>query len=200
MAKKRKKKTIQLPSISPKTYVKEKGRRLPLGPCFASRAPESPDKDKGLFQVVVTRAKPSGKFLVGVYLVDTFCLGVKNTALRINETAEELQELLDFMGESEDEPLVEVPYAWAHCLIYEAIAYAQGLGIFPQKDFALSRYVLEPKDAIKEKFAFEFGRDGKPFLSVGPDDDGPRLMATLRRTVGDGNFHYLYPIGGDGDW
>lgn len=198
MGKKRKKKPQQPPAMSPKRYVKEKARSLPFGPCYASQDLSGTEGEKGLFQIILTRAKPSGKFVIGFYLVDAWCLGLKNTFLQPNADEEKLAEIVDTVSAAEDQPLVQVEYPWAHHLIYGAIAYAKPLGFEPHKDFALTRYVLAPEDAIEEPFDFEFGKDGKPLLMVGPHDNGPKLIATLRQTVGEGNFEYIMPIGGDG--
>lgn len=158
----------------------------------------SQDLENGLFQLVVTRAKPSGKFLVGIYLVDVWCLGVKSTFYRQNLDEDELAELLDHIGSSEGTSMVQVKYAWAHSLIFDSIDYADSLGIAPDKDFSLTRYILEPEETIEEEFDFEFGKDGKPFLVVGPYDNGPKLLNTLHRTVGEDNFHFLMPMDGSG--
>lgn len=182
--------------ISPKRYIKEKGRTIPIGPCYSSREKMSQDLENGLFQLVVTRAKPSGKFLVGIYLVDVWCLGVKSTFYRQNLNEYELAELLDHIGSSEGMPMVQVEYTWAHSLIFGSLDYADSLGIAPEKDFSLTRYILEPEETIEEEFDFVFGKDGKPFLVVGPYDNGPKLLNTLRRTVGEDNFHFLMPIDG----
>ena len=36
-----------------------------------------------------------------------------------------------------------------------------------------------------------FGRDGKPMYIKGPHDDTFRFMSALRKTVGEGNFHFV---------
>jgi len=36
-----------------------------------------------------------------------------------------------------------------------------------------------------------FGRDGKPMYIEGPHDDTSRFMSALRKTVGEGNFHFV---------
>lgn len=195
MAKKQKSKNKnQVPIISPASYVKEKGRALPVGPCYSSRENTGINEETGLYQLVVTRAKPSGKFLVGIYLVDVWCLGVKYTTFRPNFDEDELQELLEQIGSTQNGKMFTVDYAWAHRLIFDSVDYADTLGFAPDKDFALTRYILEPKEAIEEDFGFTFGKDGRPFLMVGPYDNGLKLIGTLRRTVGDGNFDYIMPI------
>jgi hypothetical protein len=42
------------------------------------------------------------------------------------------------------------------------------------------------------------GPNGKPFFVNGPHDDVDRIMAQLRRVVGDGNFDYLISLGEEG--
>ena len=40
-----------------------------------------------------------------------------------------------------------------------------------------------------------FGRDGMPMHIQGPHGDMFAIVSTLRKMVGDGNFHYLGQIG-----
>lgn len=40
-----------------------------------------------------------------------------------------------------------------------------------------------------------FGRDGMPLYIQGPHDDMFAIMTTLRKTAGEGNFHYVAGIG-----
>ena len=37
----------------------------------------------------------------------------------------------------------------------------------------------------------ELGRQGKPFYVSGPYDNSDKIVASLRETVGEGNFDYL---------
>ena len=62
-----------------------------------------------------------------------------------------------------------------------AIDYANGLGFFPNKDWADSRHILEPDRSFENKF--EFGKDGEPFFIQGPDDDPGAVLAKLRKAM-----------------
>jgi len=104
--------------------------------------------------------------------------------------------LLDHIDTAEGMLMVQVEYAWTHRLIFNSIDFEDYLLFFPEKDFSLTRYILEPEETIEEEFDFVFGKDGKPFLVVGPYDNGPKLLNTLRRTVGEDNFDFLMPMGG----
>ena len=50
-------------------------RQYPLYECLINAS----WKEKGLATVLISRRQPDGDLLFGVYLVDTLCLGVKNT-------------------------------------------------------------------------------------------------------------------------
>lgn len=194
MAKKRKKKgKPTLPPFSPKKYVKGKARTLPIGPCFAT----SEELDTGMFQIVVTREQPSGKYILAIYLIDPWCLGLKNTDASPNREWEEVEEMVRGMGERESSSLVEVTYPWVHAMVYGGIEYARSLGFEPHKDFQLSRYVLEPETADIDTPEITFGKDGKPMFIAGPYDDSVRIMRILDRTVGSGNYDYMAHISGD---
>jgi hypothetical protein len=73
-------------------------------------------------------------------------------------------------------------------IVFGAVGYARGLGFKPHADFAKAAGHLGGWDGVCD---LEFGRDGMPMYIEGPHDDTWRIMHTLRRNVGDGNFHYL---------
>ncbi|HZR38794.1 MAG TPA: hypothetical protein VFB12_01670 [Ktedonobacteraceae bacterium] len=76
-------------------------------------------------------------------------------------------------------------------MIYASIDYAAQFGFQPQKDFALSQYVLAPRGELEEPYDLKFGRDGKPFFISGPRDNAERIVRQLEKTAGPGNFDYL---------
>jgi len=41
------------------------------------------------------------------------------------------------------------------------------------------------------------GREGKPFFVAGPYDNVDRIMAKLRRKLGEDGFHFMIPLAGD---
>ena len=60
--------------ISPKKFMQTKARTLPIGKCYVNDGWE----ENGFAIVVVTRIRPSGNLVYGQFLVDTYCLGVKD--------------------------------------------------------------------------------------------------------------------------
>jgi hypothetical protein len=144
-------------------------------------------EESGLVIVVVARERGSS---VGVceFLVDTWCLGVKNA---LGPKQVDRRKLPSFCAEAfrgyPGEP-VEVPLVLAQRIVFGAVGYARGLGFEPHADFAKAAGHLGDWDGVCD---LEFGQDGMPMYIEGPHDDTWRIMQTLRRNVGEGNFHYL---------
>jgi hypothetical protein len=141
----------------------------------------------GLVIVVVARERGSSA-RVCEFLVDTWCLGVKNA---LGPKSLERRKLPSFCADAfrgyPGEP-VGVPLVLAQRIVFGAVEYARGLGFEPHADFAKAADHLGEWDGVCD---LEFGRDGMPMYIEGPHDDTWRVMRTLRQNVGDGNFHYL---------
>lgn len=143
---------------------------------------------KGLATVVVAREARGGKVSACCILVDTLCLGVKDAiGPRLMRRDKLAAFKLDVYG-GYHEPPIDAPLDLAQHLVFGAIEYARGLGFEPARDF-------EPCAGHLGSWcgpsAIRFGRHGQPMYVAGPYDDVQRIMATLHRSVGEGNFHYL---------
>ena len=146
-------------------------------------------KDEGLATILISRQQPDNNLIFGVFLVDTYCLGLKNTFCNADfPVARYKTELLDKVY-SQERP-VECPIPLAHQIIYGGIAFAEQFGFMPQKDFKLSQYVLDDKADIEPCDDIEFGKDGAPFYVSGPNDNVEHIMRQLASKVGDKNFKY----------
>ncbi len=167
--------------ISPENYIKTRARNLPIGKCYISEDWQS----KGLVTILVSRIHSNGNFTFGLFLVDLYCLGVKETFFVFNEYAE-FNELLKVL--KEEEGMIEVEYSLAHNIIYGAIEYAENLGFNPCKDFEVTQYILEQDDEQVEIIDVEFGLRGKPAIFIGKEEHPPNIIATLEKSVGKGNF------------
>src|SRR6266704_4000337 len=76
-------------------------------------------------------------------------------------------------------------------VVFGAIEYAHELGFEPHPDFAGCASLLGPWEGSSD---ITFGREGKPMYIQGPHDDATSIIRTLRRSVGDDNFHYICQI------
>jgi tetratricopeptide (TPR) repeat protein len=193
MAKKKKQKKAVLPQkISPEKLIQTSARKLPLGKCYMP----SDFETASICSIIVTR-KMGGHYVVGIYLIDRGCLGLKSTSYRFDYDEDDLEALMEDISIHED--LQEFSYVEAHNFIYGAITYAEELGFEPDSDWRISQYILEEDSEEIELIEYEYGKDGKPFYFAGPFDNTAKIVGTLNRNVGEGNYHYLLPMDGFDD-
>jgi hypothetical protein len=142
----------------------------------------------GLAQVLVARERGSDEVSVCGYLVDTYCLGVKNAVEPSIVAGRHLDAYVeDFFG-AYPEPPLPAPIDLVRDLALGAVEYGRTLGFDPHPDFYLAAPHLgrwEPPGRIT------FGLDGKPFYQHGPYDDPTRVIRILDRTVGRGKYEIL---------
>lgn len=182
------KKNQQQP-ISPKKYIIEAARKVPIYECLINEGWQ----EGGMAQIMVVRRKLHGNFIVGNYVLDTFCLGLKNTLYMHN--------MADYEYESHKRSTEkQTGFRWEKIepnfcfnLIYGAIEYAEDLGFKPNKDFDVTEYILDDVEKIEFE-EIEFGRDGMPYYFAGPYDDVKKVINILNRSVGEGNYHYVAPV------
>ena len=150
---------------------------------------DTPDTGaSGLVSVLVTRQARHGKVRVCGWLVDVWCLGVKDT---VGPRSMDEPRAAEFTGSYfaayQARPLA-APLDLAQHLVFGAVAYARRLGFEPAPGFDQTTGHL---GAWTGPSAISFGRDGKPLFVQGPHDNAARILNTLERSVGPNNFHYL---------
>lgn len=151
--------------------------------------------DGGLAMVLIAEPRRRDRLSVCGYLVDTWCLGVKNAfGPRSMGTNEFVTFKRDYF-EPWDSECISVPLELAQHLVFGVIDYARGLGFEPHRDFRRARQALGAWNAPS---AITFGLDGEAVYVNGPYDDEKRVVATLERTVGRGGYHFtVSPDEGD---
>lgn len=168
--------------------MREKARKMPIGKCFIG--PED-WRESGIAYVIVTRQRPNGHFVVGSFLLDTFCLGVKDADYYVNMSEVNFEKHLQRFEDSYG--LKEISYTQAHNLVYGAIEFAEEAGIEPlARDFNIARYILEEDTEEIPLIEYEFGKDGKHFLLVGPERREMPYVRILKENLGD-DFDYAVP-------
>ena len=192
MAKKKSKnnsKGQKQPALSPYRFMREKARTLPVGKCYIA----PPDwQESGMAHIVVTRVRPSGNLVMASFLVDTFCLGVKDAGYHENMTPSDFEEYLNNYRKGMG--LEEISYNEAHNIIYGAMAFAEEGGIKPSKEFDPAGYILEEDTDDIPLIEYDFGKNGKHFLVVNPDRKEMPYYHTLKKNLGD-DFEYVMPFG-----
>jgi hypothetical protein len=166
--------------------------RYPVLDCWITDSLE----EQGLGQVLLSRELPNGSVAVACFLVDRFCLGVKDA---FGEVLGRFSYDGKYRRRGADLSPRSVPPADARKLLEQAVAYAHGIGLAPHPDYARALALFGPVQAADSQAEFEFGKDGQPFFIAGPHDTPQfcrQILAILTNTCGAGNFHYLLPLSG----
>ena len=182
------------PQLSPANYIKQAARKVPVYECLINEGWE----EGGMAQIFVARKKQHGNIILGVYIVDTFCLGLKNTMFQHNMSEYEYEQHKKEISRNTSMEWEKLSPNTCFNIIYGAIEYAEDLGFMPNKDFSTTEYILDDVETLKFE-DIEFGRDGKPYYFAGPYDDTNRVIAKLKKAVGEGNFEVTMPVGGFND-
>lgn len=146
----------------------------------------------GLVTALVTRRRRhrSGATIC-VYLLDVYCLGVKNAMGPDTADDLELRPLIDRVFSGYQAPPVAAPIELVRDLVFGAADYARRLGFAPHPDFQRARAHLGPWTGPS---AITFGHNGKPTYISGPYDDSEHIIRTLRRAVGPNGFNYTVSV------
>ncbi len=148
-----------------------------------------------IVQILVARKSPTGQVVIGAFLVDLGCLGVKAAFSRMLDSVKEYKEVRDDMKSRQK--LIKADPNLAVKIIREAIAYAKDLGFRPDPGYRDAMHVLGDADPDACDEPIPLGKDGKPYFIPGPDDKVQLIMAKLTRKLGPDGFHYMVPIDGD---
>jgi len=149
---------------------------------------------EGIGTVIVSREMPNSRLGIGVFLLDVWCLGVKNTYFSVlseDEYTDRIKEI------SVHETLENIHPSCARKLIEQCVNFSDGLGFMPHKDFKISRQLLTDIDPTVCPIKYTFGKDGKPFYISGPNENlnqSKRIINSLLQHCGEGNFEYLMSV------
>ncbi len=148
----------------------------------------------GLGNVVFARKLENGSVVMAIFLVDTFCLGVKdalNAVVSAGEYSQKIEQL-DKVGNFES-----VSPACCRKLVEGAEAYARELGFSPHRDYKRARNLFGNVDPNECETEFEYGKDGKPLYVSGQYDSNVKqnqIIGILKKKLGPDGFHYISVI------
>jgi hypothetical protein len=149
--------------------------------------------DSGCGYLVMSRFKADGRVESGFFLLDVFCLGVKDAGFCcFYSVADYKENLLDRLFPDEDR--VGMTPAAARKLAEDAVSYARELGFSPGVDYKRASRVFGGITTADCDEEFMFGKDGKPFYIQGPSESPTRverIMRALEARCGEGGYHYI---------
>jgi len=148
----------------------------------------------GIGLVGLARALPDGDVALSAFLVDVYCLGVKNAFYRV-VSPEEWGQFVEGME------LEKIHPSCLRKLVEGAVAYARDLGFPPHADYARAATLFGSIEAAVCPVRYTYGQNGKPFYVSGPDEtpaQARRILNTLTRRLGADGFHFLAVSDGPG--
>ena len=165
--------------------------RFPVGDCLVPTSLF----EEGIGHVVLTRSLPGGDLAVAGFLVDTYCLGVKNALYRVIPPTE----FESYRRQIEQHtPLEQVHPSCLRKLVEGAVRYARDLGFQPHSDYARAARLFGDIDASACPIRYTYGKDGRPLYINGPNEtpaQSRRILQTLARKLGPDGFHHLTALG-----
>lgn len=181
----KKKKSVQPQKrLTPEQYIFQKARSLPIAKVYINQS----FTEDGIANIAVLRQQPSGTYVMGSFLVDILCLGVKDTFFRFGVSWEEFEEGYLEKYNADEPILTEIDVTNAHGIIKNSLEYAASLGVSPHKDFKLTQYILEPLSDIPN---INLERPEKPIYATLKSEYNPLVIAALNKSVGEGNYDIL---------
>jgi hypothetical protein len=163
---------------------------LPIRQCLLA---DSVFKD-GMGTLILARGGTMGPMNVAVFLLDAYCLGVKDLILRTVDY-HQLPQLIDRLAGSG--PLRAVDPAYARKLLHDLVRWAATFGFQPPREFVAAERLFGSIDPQSCSATFEFGKDGKPFYVSGPTESPAtvrRRMNQLLARLGPDGFRYMVAV------
>lgn len=162
--------------------------RFPLVHCTVNK--EALDKE-GIGWVCVSRELPNGSIANALFLVDRYCLGVKDAIAQVISRFVYEDKVVRKLHRSGMMAAQTWDLAAARKLVEGAVAYAAQFGFKPHADYEEALTVFGSADSAACTETFEYGKDGKPFYISGPNDSLARIQQVsnaLERQLGPGGY------------
>ncbi|MGO9274704.1 MAG: hypothetical protein ACLQOO_31490 [Terriglobia bacterium] len=147
--------------------------------------------EQGIGNLVFSRSLPDGRIALSVFLLDVFCLGVKDAFFAIVTKTEYAKRRSNWLPR---ESLRPMDPACFRKLVEGGVAYAQALGLSPHEDYAVARQIFGDVPGTACPTNFEYGHEGKPFYISGPHETATQVQSILDQLqgrLGPDKFHFL---------
>ena len=159
---------------------------MPIQHCFLTESLF----DIGMGNLVVARGATPHHLAFSSFLIDVFCLGIKDVTFESME-GEVFDLYLDVMDAAS--PMAPADPSYARKLLCDLAAWSRSIGFAPHRDFAAVEPVFGDVNANASGAVFRFGRDGRPVYIPGPNDAASvvqRRIEHLKRHLGDDGFSF----------
>ena len=188
---KRKQAFKQVQAVGPANVLQHvrQARSYPIEGCWVMPGWE----EGGMAVVLVARRQTNNNIVFGTYLVDYYCLGLKDTFFNADIPVRQFRREVLPQAMQGNEPQ-EISPALAHEIVHGAIEFAEQYGFRPHRDYRRSRNILDPPGTHPRTGTVEFGYEGRPFFIAGPYDNADAILRQLARTAGEGNYEMMMGV------
>jgi hypothetical protein len=151
--------------------------------------------ETGLGMIIATRQPPTGEIAVSAFVVDVFCLGVKNAFFKVaSEDAYHNTIKPRLVVTHEGQHFGNTHPSCVRKLIEGAVDYAGDLGFSPHPDYRNAKAIFGDIEAGACPVKYVFGQEGMPMYIQGPNESitqAKKIVDQLAKRCGAGNYHYL---------
>lgn len=144
----------------------------------------------GIGYLVIARQEGEGRLVYGVYLVDVFCLGVKNAFWGAGSVAD-FKDLIQKMVKAQK--MLPISPACLVKIIGGAVEYAGSFDFPPHPDYRHAARVLAGIDPAGCDEEFTFGKDGNPLYIQGPYES-PAVADAIRERIEQAGGHFIVMV------
>lgn len=147
---------------------------------------------QGMGTVLLSRRLTDGQVAFALFLLDVYCLGVKQAFAKICSYGEYMDQV--YSNPDRPENWVTMQPEGVRKLVEGAVAYAAQFGFKPDPDYAEARLLFGDLDPGACSEEFTYGCNGKPRFIAGPYDNAVRcqyILDALQKHCGDGNYDYV---------
>jgi hypothetical protein len=146
--------------------------------------------ETGMGMLILARGATSHLLAAGSFLLDVFCLGIKDVTFASFEGDE-----FAVYVEATDagSPLVSIHPSDARKLLRDLALWSQSIGFPPYPDLAAVERLFGDVSADESEADFPFGHDGKPLYIPGPFESATvirRRIEHLRKHLGNDGFEF----------
>jgi hypothetical protein len=150
--------------------------------------------ERGNGTLILARRTGVGTIATSLFLLDTYCLGIKDAFFREADAAE-FEAMIAACGA--ETPFADVDPSYARKLLRDLAAYARSIGLEPAAEFAASELLFGDIRADDCNVDFQFGFEGKPLYIPGPTDTPAQIrrrIKQLEQHLGEDGFDFESPF------